>query len=175
MIRHALGIIAVTAIIMAPVRANSQQVTQLDGWQKAKWGMTKEDVKKVFPKATDFVITMKGKQFQKWGLSDYEISGCHYNVDFGFSGDKLNAVDLQLTDLKDGGKCGPKMSSLLVDKYGKPTTSDNEKKRDMETTSEKWLIGNTTITCFTMFMPTISQGLHFIKYKARSSSESGKL
>jgi hypothetical protein len=122
----------------------------LDGFQGAKWGMAEDAVQRAFggiltrwtSKSDDGLHS-----FQHFGIPSYDIGGCAFYVDFGFSSGKLDAVDLGLKDKRQLG-CGTKITEVLTAKYG--TATINEPINIPYSTGHKrvWFVGKTKITQF---------------------------
>ena len=121
----------------------------IEGFQKTKWGMSVEEVKKQYPNATEKMVKRK----LKLKTTD-DVAGYKAKITFGFEleGNKLSNASLEF-------KPDPKLSSIgdllrekygaptkFLDKYGKHLTSeDKEKLGDFFKEALIWNNGDTEI------------------------------
>src|SRR6266404_3814392 len=140
-------VLAAAAMFLLVGTSRAQQVEDPHGWTKAKWGMTEEDIKKLFSDAAILVPKTKAeaplldapKGFKFLGIRNFEIIPLAYTVRFVFDKGGLNSVTLW----PEGDKavvCDVAQSQLLwmlKDKYGTPQSS-NEDMRDPPGKDRRW-------------------------------------
>src|SRR5512142_2089327 len=69
-----------------------------DGWRKARWGMTVEEVLKAFPgeaKRLDPELKLKDGNVVAAGIDGYSVASRAFDVRFVFEGGKLAIVSLR--------------------------------------------------------------------------------
>ena len=109
------------------------------GWTKAKWGMTKEEIAKAFPDATEFYNHLTGRTL---GLRHFEIGSQKLSVMFVF-GDEPSEGLTGVTMESEGPFFDIASSAFLTrlkDKYGAPTdtTTDDDRALDGKTHNWEW-------------------------------------
>jgi len=151
--------------------------TTLDGFQGAKWGMSEDAVQRAFG-GTLSRWTSKSdnglQSFQHFGIQNYDIGGCTFYVDFGFSSGKLDTVDLGLNDKRQLG-CGTKIAEMLTAKYGTPTLTEPMKIPYSTGHKRVWFVGKTKITQFDSFFPALGTAVMGLQYSPALPAAAGKL
>lgn len=102
-----------------------------DGWQKARWGMTKEEVAKLYPEAKPETKAggRAGGEALTVGLylAEYPLVDGYFHVGFLFNPEgKLAAVrvDENNSQPREGDKTFLRLKRLLTERYGKPVRED---------------------------------------------------
>jgi hypothetical protein len=77
----------------------SSQSSNIDGWGKAKWNMTPDEVKNCFPVAVDDSSRYDDNRISLIKIDNFKIGDEYYEVNFIFVDNKLESVRLQLSDI----------------------------------------------------------------------------
>ena len=101
------------------------------GWDKAKWGMSPESVKKIY--SSDKIENDEGRLI----IPHKNINGKIYRIVFAFNSGKLNEISLVLNNVKYLGYT--ESVNSLSKKYGAPANTSKEK--------TVWSLPETSIEC----------------------------
>jgi hypothetical protein len=96
----------------------------IDGFQSAKWGMTKEEVRRAVS-AVDYSQKIDNKTIAAFGLPTYDVDGCPFSLSFGFANDRLTSATLLLRDDHQS-VCRIKIPTALAAKYGAPGVHESK-------------------------------------------------
>jgi hypothetical protein len=167
--RIARTVLAVTAVLVLAGISTAQQAEDPRGWNKASWGMTKEEIKTAIPQAVDFDYDscqgLRGKVDSKYlaGMEcvskffgmPIEVNTLKCVVSFHLSAGVLASVNL----LPQGENAIASVIGQhvfldgLTDKYGAPTHSDVKpvisglsNKPDGQEHTWEWVFSETIIT-----------------------------
>lgn len=144
-----------------------------DAWNGTKWGMSKDEIKTLFPLATEKDYDLycpegyERVQCSSYILEKYKIGNYVYDVDFGFLKEKLSTIRI---DCKPNNResreneydlvfevslCAREMSFLLEEKYGNDFAEEIKNKEwqggefginsNSQTTKKIWQTENNTI------------------------------
>jgi hypothetical protein len=98
-----------------------------EGFQKARWGMSEAQVRKLFPKAS--VVKGRGLYFQG------ETAGLKTNTFFLFTGDRLAVVSVQSREIHMSAtkylEDHKRLKDLLLLKYGAPLKDEEDWKETL--------------------------------------------
>ena len=113
--------------------AKAQSSTE--AWEGTRWGMSKEDITKVYPGARDFSApTKEHPDSREFGLQFWDVLGCVVDVDFEVGAEGLERVFINL-QVSMGGellpdaqlrKCAKQFQSAIQEKYGLPIRSEKQ-------------------------------------------------
>jgi len=98
-----------------------------DGWQKARWGMTKEEVAKVYPEAKPDSGGGAGQLAVGLSLTEYPLVDGKFQVKFLFDAQKKLAsvrVEEDGRHPRNGDKTFLRLKQLLTARYGKPVREE---------------------------------------------------
>ena len=139
--QYAIALLCVTLGCLFP----QQNPDDPNGWTKAKWGMSKDEIIKAFPDATEFYNHLTGRAI---GLRHFEIGSQKLTVMFVF-GDEP-ASGLKSIAFEPEGPYPELASSELLarlkDKYGQPIESATDNRTlDGKVHLWEWTIDTTDI------------------------------
>lgn len=105
--------IGLAMIALAAARAANAQASGEKLWNDLLAGMTKAEVEAKYPKG---------------GRADIALTGsCWGDISFGYVGGKLERVKMEWSAKDQGGDCGTVIGKTLLEKYGKPSGSEQER------------------------------------------------
>ncbi len=150
------------------------QLKDVEGWSKARWGMTEEEILKAF--------TGEAKQLEKRenyknayatvGIDDIEIGGAKYKVRFLMDNYK-NTLRQVLIKTKDENPAGAEvwfksLEQMLVEKYGQPSYKDEKREPDRRISRTVVLEGSVKLTTAWNFPTTIIE-LSYLEIRSINS------
>jgi hypothetical protein len=117
------------------------------GWTKAKWGMTQEEIQKVFPDAAQISDRTFG---QMLGLRKMKVGTLDYTVRFRFSSGSAALAEVLLSPEGDPAlyaeAAETELLPRLTDKYGAPTKSSEEDLDEGKRRKWEWIFSETDLT-----------------------------
>lgn len=134
-------IISIVAMLLfLPNLCSSEDAQDLNGWNKAKWGMTEEELK----------VAFKEENLTGLILNDFKIAENKFTVSFVMDTKtaKLEKVFLFTTEKVLNDDNFNNLQNLLTQKYGKPT----ESKKSLFTLNSVWNLKYTIITLVSLKM-----------------------
>lgn len=132
MIRATVRIMKTTTLLFAAVSVFAQQNPDATGWSLAKFGMSVDQLRQAFPAAQTVnppqrdlgtLIRLAATPVQ---LGPYRASA---RFEFPPDQDRLTAVNLAVSDSASRPEAFESLKSSLIEKYGKPTGSDQTTER----------------------------------------------
>lgn len=127
----------------------------IQGWNGTKWGMSVDEVKKLFPGIQPSSPTTTGDS--RYVLKDFNVKRTNYDVSFVFGSKGLRVVNLD----QKGKNVELSFRVLLQDlqeKYGRPASQNS-------IGEIKWILPSTEISLLRMANPTdSSKNLLFLSY-----------
>jgi hypothetical protein len=143
-----LGITVILTIIFLPPNLTSAQTAKdICGWDKARFGMTEEELKMVYQESIVEFPEAKRTQYwimPKFGLKGLKIGEIDFNVRFFMDPKTLKLKWIQLTPSKkkgDGFEVSKydydKLKGMLISKYG-PSTDEQIQPRQRSGVKEEY-------------------------------------
>jgi hypothetical protein len=134
-------------------QAKKAEPSELEGWDKSKWGMTEDEILEAFkgevkklPKPEDFKFA-----YANLWIPKFKIDSQEFNVYFqmGKETKKLEQVRIEAKGTYLVGVFGH-LEQLLTQKYGPPVYKDTEKTPmlRMVTTKRQWNLPKTVIRLY---------------------------
>jgi hypothetical protein len=130
------------------------------GWNKAKWGMTLQQVAQVYPEARQLpkpeTYKQQGQSFASvLGIERFELAGAIYNVRFLMdASNTLGGVILSRRDNITLATDHNVLEKLLTQKYGQPSIAKNDADGGR---SVSWTPAGVSITLNHIAIPTIRE------------------
>lgn len=191
-----LGVMIATVVTFFPLIVSAQD-NDLNGWDEVKWGMSEEEIVKVygnklvkFNKREHYGKVKPNKDYATMGLEPVEIGGRQFKVTFIMDGtsNKLKAVNVKPLEKLGGGSVVlfRSLEEMLVEKYGKPSYQNKEDEPDERLSGgvvlegsknyiTKWLLPRTIISLKYLEIRPVKLTLVVIQYKKRDSSRTKNL
>ncbi len=147
-------ILSLIAILLTGISVYAQQPADIQGWNGAKWGMSKAEIMKLFK---DEIVLLDKKEsymrsYAEIGLNDYKIGNYLYNVRFLMDGSTNKLLQVNITKSPNNSitKGVTKtdyevLERLLFDKYGKWSYKTEDKTPDERISRTVVLDGSETI------------------------------
>ena len=151
--------------------AQTQQVQDLSGWDKTKWGMAQEEVKNLY---ADRIIPAQEKDpedtFVPFIIEDVNSDGINFKARFIFNKNtsRLQAVTLQAPRAETDEDLFERLHKVLVSKYGDPLSNIKSEPAGLKTIKQMWAIDKTRIDLIFLIDKNKQVRALFIKYSDRS-------
>jgi hypothetical protein len=139
------------ALVLAWLLLHSQPgaADGIGGWPLLHWGMSKQQVERVYPNFEEFDYAYPMETRKEFGLHSYHAAGCEFSMILRFSDNKLNSIRLYSVTIEKGSFndqiCRAK--DTLSETYGQPEEVITDIIPNM--TMFKWVVGDTEISCWT--------------------------
>jgi hypothetical protein len=152
-------------------------------WQGARYGMTVDEVRMVFPKSRDKSFMFRGRKTVGPLEDDTEIAGYHFKVEFYFTApdDRLDRVILGCTDklINDqGAAIARHFVELLQSQYGEGRVSEDQSTIDPKDIDRIWITKDRTLIKLSFFKePSLGPGAYrlIITYDGKTFRGADKL
>lgn len=131
-------------------------------WQGLSWGMTRQEIVARLPQAKDYSVNVGGgKRARFFGIPRYEMAGCRAQVTFILANGGLTHV---LLAFETGGRyqhCDDVVIRSLDKSYGRPLSSDRQRRRMVRVRSMHWLTPDAHVDCdaISMVLPPADRAL----------------
>lgn len=140
---------AVGLLISLTLQAIAQP-KDVEGWNKAKWGMTEDEILKAFEGQIEKLPQPKVEpsNYSNLVLRGVEIGGNKFFAQFWFgkSSNQLEGIELVPEDKsKNSSYLYSSLERMLIQKYGQPSFVDNQKQSGIITKSRIWNFPTSTI------------------------------
>jgi hypothetical protein len=170
-------VILIILVVICTSNYSFGQTKDVEGWNKARWGMTENEVLKVFEgKATAIEKPVKCKGLSnQWDayalvvLDEIEIDKDKYTVKFVFDGNdkKLIAVIVSTKDERPSESQFLSLEQMLTEKYGSPSFTKDDREPDKRLSSGVILEGSDLLNRAWNFPSTIIE-LRYLDLKVTS-------
>ena len=139
-----IGIISLPRLALA-------RLQDVDGWDKARWGMAEDELIKAFEgqiaKLPETSTSRNDRMYSDLGIDDLEIRGNKYQIRF-YMDNRTNGL-IQVSIAPKQGTASvdlfKSLERMLVEEYGAPGYKDNEKSKKMERYRREWSFRRTVI------------------------------
>jgi hypothetical protein len=173
--RAVLGIFAFATVATLAFTSPTygEDVTDVTGWQDAKWGMTPDEVQKAlsYPTSVADLAKVCGEHCEEGAaleLDDYELNGQHFEVRFWFTKPetRLHTVSMYAKQLdeSDDNAGFTKMKNYLGSVYGPPQSTKLKRGYFAIT----WVLSSTYVTLYSNATTKMT-----VIYEERTKKESG--
>lgn len=145
------------------------------GWTKAKWGMTQDEIQKIFPEAIQTTDRVLGR---KLTLRGFKIGRLSYAVRFVFGPGSEGLIKVFL--LPEGEPAGTyagiaqdSLRTMLTDKYGQPTQSSERDMYDPDGKDRqwKWVLSETEIKLGSLQFRDDTKNYTVLTYRKKEKSD----
>jgi hypothetical protein len=130
-------------------RLGLAQIQDVDGWDRARWGMSEDELIKAFEGQIVKLpeTSRNNRMYSDLGIDDLEIRGSRYQIRFYM--DNRTNVLIQVSIAPKQGTASvalfKSLEHMLVEEYGNPSYKDNEKGKKMERHRREWSFRRTVI------------------------------
>lgn len=136
------------------------QSNDVEGWSKARWGMTEDDLLKAFEgQAIRLEQKNYNDSYSTIEIRDIEIGSDHYQVRFLMDNNKKTLSKVLITpldtDLAAAEIRFKGLEKLLIEKYGQPSFRDDKKEPDTRISGSLVHKGSVKLTTAWNFSSTI--------------------
>jgi len=138
------GFIGVSMVLFLASQVLAQSAS-IEGWDKAKLGMSVEELKESYRKEAEFFEMQEGGEFWKETTPPESKLGMRSDIDFWFIDNKLWNIQIHIPSVFSSEKVKQFINSLTR-KYGKPYEEP-----DIFGNSYEWYRGNRQLMVWTYF------------------------
>ena len=159
-----IAIVFGAMILAAQALAQPQDV---DGWQQAKWGMTKEEILKAFEgkaKVMNKASTdPKNNLYCDIGIDNMNIAGKTCKVEFCMNNDTNRLTRIYITVIDEDENTFKEFEMRLTNKYGSPAHKETTKNSLGAILDWTWFFPSTTIHLYDLHILEPAVSLSYIQ------------